>query len=176
MTKQEAQELEGMYEVKKIKSQRYMRCRNSIPGGEFWRNRFCNNFVAVGDDIVQVLCNSCVQKISFKPAEKAEYVKSDKPRGWKFWKEYVDSEGNVYHKGIEQPFLKGSLPATEVKEREPKEPVKKLSRKEKEELTSSLGKEISSLKGELMREGRKTFRNSISKELKQKTKKLRELL
>jgi hypothetical protein len=32
-----------------------------------------------------------------------------KPRGWHFRDVFVDSEGNVYHKGIEQPELKGTL-------------------------------------------------------------------
>ena len=35
-----------------------------------------------------------------------------KPRGWHFMAEFVDSEGNVYFKGIEQPELKGSLSPT----------------------------------------------------------------
>ena len=39
------------------------------------------------------------------------YTKNDvkKPRGWHFRDVFVDSEGNVYHKGIEQPELKGTL-------------------------------------------------------------------
>jgi len=30
-------------------------------------------------------------------------------------KEYVDKDGNVFHKGKEQPKLKGTLPPTKVK-------------------------------------------------------------
>lgn len=33
---------------------------------------------------------------------KEEEVKKDKPRGWHFMAEYIDSEGNVYHKGVLQ--------------------------------------------------------------------------
>ena len=33
--------------------------------------------------------------------------------------EFVDKDGNVFHKGVEQPDLKGTLPPTKVK------PVKK---------------------------------------------------
>ena len=36
-----------------------------------------------------------------------------KPRGWHFRPVYVDSEGTVYHKGVEQPDLKGTLPISE---------------------------------------------------------------
>jgi len=38
-----------------------------------------------------------------------EASKVRKPRGWHFKEEYVDSEGNVYHKGKLQPHLKKSL-------------------------------------------------------------------
>jgi hypothetical protein len=38
------------------------------------------------------------------------------PRGWKFMSEFVDKEGNVYHKGEIQEHLFGSLPPTEIKE------------------------------------------------------------
>ena len=37
-----------------------------------------------------------------------------RPRGWKWMKEFVDKEGNVYHKGVEQPKLKGKRPVTDV--------------------------------------------------------------
>jgi hypothetical protein len=38
------------------------------------------------------------------------------PRGWKFMSEFVDKEGNVYHKGELQPELFGTLSPTEIKE------------------------------------------------------------
>ena len=37
-----------------------------------------------------------------------------RPRGWRWMKEFVDKEGNVYHKGVEQPKLKGKRPITDV--------------------------------------------------------------
>lgn len=41
----------------------------------------------------------------------SDVTKNDvkKPRGWHFRAEYIDSEGNVYHKGVEQPELKGTI-------------------------------------------------------------------
>tara|TARA_A100001011_G_scaffold81695_2_gene85046 strand:- start:2604 stop:3083 length:480 start_codon:yes stop_codon:yes gene_type:complete len=39
---------------------------------------------------------------------------SVRPRGWKWMKEFVDASGNVYHKGVEQPKLKGKRPVTDV--------------------------------------------------------------
>jgi len=38
-----------------------------------------------------------------------EASKVEKPKGWNFKKEFMDSEGNVYHKGKLQPHLKGTL-------------------------------------------------------------------
>lgn len=40
--------------------------------------------------------------------KKEEKEDKNKPRGWHLMKEYVDKDGNVFHKGIEQPHLKGT--------------------------------------------------------------------
>ena len=45
-----------------------------------------------------------------------------------FYEEFVDKDGNVFHKGKEQPDLKGTLPPTKVK---PPKKRKKLSADEK---------------------------------------------
>ena len=42
--------------------------------------------------------------------------------------EFVDKDGNVFHKGKEQPKLKGTLPPTKIK------PKKKPKRRSKEEI------------------------------------------
>ena len=51
-----------------------------------------------------------------KTESKYEYIVSKnevkKPRGWHFRDVFVDVEGNVYHKGVEQPDLKGTLEST----------------------------------------------------------------
>ena len=53
---------------------------------------------------------------------------SGRPAGWHFMNEFVDKDGNVFHKGVEQPKLKGTLPPTKVK---PPKKRKKLSADEK---------------------------------------------
>ena len=53
---------------------------------------------------------------------------SGRPAGWHFMNEYVDKDGNVFHKGKEQPELKGTLKPTKVKPRKKK---KKLTADEK---------------------------------------------
>ena len=54
--------------------------------------------------------------------------KTGRPAGWHFMNEFVDKDGNVFHKGKEQPNLKGTLPPTKVKPRKKK---KKLTEDEK---------------------------------------------
>ena len=54
--------------------------------------------------------------------------KTGRPAGWHWMAEFVDKDGTVYHRGKEQPKLKGTLPPTEVKPR--KKPTKKRRTKE----------------------------------------------
>ena len=54
--------------------------------------------------------------------------KTGRPAGWHFMNEYVDKDGNVFHKGKEQPKLKGTLKPTKVK---PPKKRKKLTADEK---------------------------------------------
>ena len=62
------------------------------------------------------------------PKEKARKEPTGRPAGWHFMKEYVDKWGNVFHKGVEQPDLKGTRPITLSKEK------KKILRRTKEEI------------------------------------------
>jgi hypothetical protein len=65
------------------------------------------------------------------PSEpKSVYKPTGRPAGWHFMNEFVDTDGNVFHKGKEQPKLKGTLPPTKVK------PVtkKKTKRRTKEQI------------------------------------------
>ena len=64
----------------------------------------------------------------FPEQDKPKRVRTGRPAGWHFMNEYVDKDGNVFHKGKEQPYLKGTLPPTKVK------PKKKVKRRSKEEM------------------------------------------
>ncbi len=57
---------------------------------------------------------------------------SVRPRGWKWMKEFVDAKGNVYHKGVEQPKLKGTRPATDVEAIKKKQSINKEKRRKAE--------------------------------------------
>ena len=64
----------------------------------------------------------------FPIEDKPKRVSTGRPAGWHFMKEFVDKDGNVFHKGKEQPDLKGTLPPTKIK------PKKKVKRRSKEEI------------------------------------------
>ena len=64
----------------------------------------------------------------FPEQSKPSYTPTGRPAGWHFMNEFVDKDGNVFHKGVEQPKLKGTLKPTKVKPR--KKPTKKRRTKE----------------------------------------------
>ena len=66
---------------------------------------------------------------TFEVANKPSYKPTGRPAGWHFMAEFVDKDGNVFHKGVEQPKLKGTLPPTKVKP-----PKKKVKRRTKDEI------------------------------------------
>ena len=67
---------------------------------------------------------------------KTSYKPTGRPSGWHFMNEFVDKDGNVFHKGVEQPKLKGTLPPTKVKK-----PKKKTKRRTKDEILVAKYKE-----------------------------------
>ena len=62
-------------------------------------------------------------------AKTKSYKPTGRPAGWHWMAEFVDKDGNVFHKGKEQPKLKGTLPPTKVKP-----PKKKTKRRTKDEI------------------------------------------
>ncbi len=82
----------------------------------------------VSTDIVSVIGSKAVQGRVGIPKEKTTRVKSGRPAGWHFMNEFVDKDGNVFYKGVEQPKLKGTLSPTKIK------PAKKTKRRTKEEI------------------------------------------
>ena len=95
-------------------------------GKRFMQCKVCQSeYVQTGEDTVAVTCSRCVTRITvsqmsledFFPSMKIK--KTGRPPGWHFMNEFVDKKGNVFHKGKEQPELKGTLSPTKVK------PIKK---------------------------------------------------
>ena len=95
----------------------YMACKNN-----------CGNYEVVGEETIATTCWSCVMKAVGFPEEPKGYVPTGRPMGWHFMKEFVDKDGNVFHKGKEQPKLKGTLEPTVAVKR------KKIKRRTKEQI------------------------------------------
>jgi hypothetical protein len=102
--------------------------------GQRWLQcKSCYEYKKVDKNIKAVTCGRCtlINTLKLKPMD--EFFKSTKPKtgrpaGWHFMNEFVDKDGNVFHKGKEQPKLKGTLKPTKVKPRKKK---KKLTADEK---------------------------------------------
>ena len=108
-------------------SMRYMSCM------------ICGHYEAVGESATGVKCSNCVMKTMMNqyPYEepKSTYKPTGRPVGWHWMSEFVDKDGNVFHKGKEQPKLKGTLKPTKVK------PAKKTKRRTREQILLARNKE-----------------------------------
>ena len=77
----------------------------------------------VSEESVSVICSRAVMGMVGMPDEPKQRVSTGRPAGWHFMNEFVDKDGNVFHKGKEQKKLKGTLPPTKV------QPVKRKKRR-----------------------------------------------
>tara|TARA_B100000214_G_scaffold326077_1_gene263932 strand:- start:712 stop:1185 length:474 start_codon:yes stop_codon:yes gene_type:complete len=95
----------------------------------------------VGENAKAVKCSKCVSYEHFKLHPESlnvnqGYKPTGRPAGWHFMNEFVDKDGNVFHKGVEQPKLKGTLKPTKVKP-----PKRKVKRRTKDEILVARHKE-----------------------------------
>ena len=88
----------------------------------------CGRWVEVDTQAHKVTCAYCVQLAVGFPDDEPKKVSSGRPAGWHFMNEFVDKDGTVFHKGVEQPKLKGTLKPTKVVAK------KKTKRRTKEEI------------------------------------------
>ena len=82
----------------------------------------------VSTDIKSVIGSKAVMGMVGLPKDKPKRVSTGRPAGWHWLNEFVDKDGTVYHKGVEQPHLKLTRPVTLSKEK------KKILRRTKEEI------------------------------------------
>ena len=128
----------------KEKGVTYMQCKS------------CNDYVSnVSEDAISITCGICnAVKIPWPKAIK-QYKPTGRPAGWQWMNEFVDNDGNVFHKGVEQPNLKGTLKPTKVKPQKKRKKVNKDSKmfaraeayKEKQKLKKALNKQKDFLNG-----------------------------
>ena len=90
----------------------------------------------IGENVKSVTCSKCVMGMVGMPDEPKQKVSTGRPAGWHFMAEFVDKDGNVFHKGKEQPKLFGTLKPTKVKP-----PKKKAKRRSKEDIMIAREKE-----------------------------------
>ena len=109
---------------------RYMECK------------ICGAFELAGEDTIAVTCHECVNEMC-EPPEIKNKKNSGRPSGWHFMKQFVDKNGNVFYKGVEQPKLKATLPQTEI--------IKKIkyTKKEKQRYAQEAAIKVANLKKEL---------------------------
>ena len=91
----------------------------------------CGNYEQVGENTIAVKCSRCVSMTmlrSYPPEPLKQHKPTGRPPGWHWMAEFVDKDGNVFHRGKEQPKLKGTLSPTTVK------PRKKAKRRTKEQI------------------------------------------
>ena len=102
--------------------QRYLQCKG------------CYDYQKVDDVVISITCSRCtiIRTLKHTPLEdmipSLKKKSTGRPAGWHFMNEFVDKDGNVFHKGKEQPELKGTLKPTKVK---PRKKRKKLTADEK---------------------------------------------
>jgi hypothetical protein len=111
--------------------------------------KYCDTYVKnVSEDAIATTCGTCTTLIQLKKFPDSlpkswQKQSTGRPAGWHFMNEFVDKDGNVFHKGVEQPKLKGTLKPTKVK---PSKKRKKLSADEKLFKQAEVHKEKQKLK------------------------------
>jgi hypothetical protein len=117
--------------------------------------KYCGTQVRnVGEETKSVTCDRCFMGMMVKQFPESAtftpktYKPTGRPAGWHWMSEFVDKDGNVFHKGEEQPKLKGTLKPTKVKPRK----KNKITRRTKDQILVEKYKEKQKLKRELKKQ------------------------
>ena len=132
------------------KQYRYLECKS------------CGQMICAGDDAKEITCSDCIMELVEPP--KKVYKPSGKPRGWHLMEEFVDTDGVVYHKGVEVPKLKGKRPITPLKS------TPKLSKAQKQNIINDAAAKVHKLKKELSKAKYKKDKNKINRDIKKLSK------
>ena len=111
---------------------------NRLPSYKAMECSKCGRLVEkVGYEAKSVVCSHCVlANVGFPEETKPSYKPTGRPAGWHWMTEFVDKDGNVFHKGKEVPKLKGTLSPTKIKK-----PTKKTKRRSKNQILIDRHKE-----------------------------------
>ena len=150
-----------------MKAKNRIEYRTEIRNGiRYMECKCCGAMTAVSPDTTAVTCDICVRENfekDFPFTPKIGYVSTGRPRGWAFMKQFVDKDGTVFHKGVEQPDLKGTLPPTKPK---PKSKKPKLSKAQKANLKRQAMVTFHKLKKSLAKAKTKKAKKEIQREIR----------
>jgi hypothetical protein len=127
---------------------RYMACKD------------CGQDTVAGMASISMVCSACVQEQVGPPDITSQRKSSGRPTGWHFMIEFVDKDGNVFHRGEEQPKLRGTLDPTII------EPKKRIRKKDKEAARSHASVQLHKLKKKLAKARFKKDQKPIMSEIK----------
>lgn len=131
--------------------------------------RDCGALYEKSVDVVSHVCWECVHEMCGEQELPKKKKATGFPRGWAFMKEFVHEDGKVYHKGVEQPKLKGTKKPTPIKVAAPKPKKSKAQRaREKQELLVK----FTELKKQIKKEKRVTYRRKLETQLRKIEKQL----
>jgi len=124
----------------------------------------CGDMSKVSQDTTAVTCPTCVQEGLYEQFGGPDVTlkkSSGRPRGWKWMAVFVDRDGTVYHKGIEQPDLKGTIEPSKIKDKD-----NRLTKKDKEKIKLEAGRRLFKLKKEYQKLRWKKDKKSFDKNIK----------
>ena len=131
---------------------RYMSCK------------LCGHMTVVGEDTKAVTCHHCVNEMVEGPQISARRISSGRPAGWHFMAEYVDKDGNVFHKGKEQPKLKGTIKPSVIEKKQ------KISKNERNAMITAANVKVHKLKKQLSKAKLKKDIKRITREIAKNSK------
>lgn len=130
--------------------------------------RICGQMSKCGEDTTAVTCHDCVQEglyAQFGGPDVTLKKSSGRPRGWKWMAVFVDRDGTVFHRGIEQPELKGTLEPSKIKDK-----GNRLNKKDKEKIKLEAGKRLYKLKKDIQKLRWKKDKKVLDKAIKYETR------
>jgi len=131
-----------------LSTYRYMECK------------LCGSYTEVGETATSSTCHQCVMGMVEPPHLISQKVSTGRPAGWHWMQEFVDQDGTVFHRGKEQPKLKGTLEPTKI------EAKKRLKKKDKERVKREASVRTHKLKKQLAKAKWKKDKKPIMAELK----------
>jgi len=120
--------------------------------GEWWHLdcKICGVSTPCSEGATSIVCYRCTNAMvpwedTLPPSffSRPRHSGPKRPAGWHFMSVFVDKDGTVFHKGVEQPDLKGTLEPTKIEEK------KKMSKSEKAEHNREINSKIFKLKKKL---------------------------